>query len=175
MKGPMWKLPSAEKSPRSKPGVPEGPKPKKSERLKALMPDIWALVKPRRGLLGAGLVLMRISPLMTILAFSFLLGFGIVLNKAFGTIRPIFRERGKINAEVTGRLTESLGGVRVVKGYHAEEREEKVFGAGVDRLLMNVMRTLTAMSSVSLSSTLLMGSLGAAIMYLGATEVIAGR
>ena len=57
---------------------------------------------------------------------------------------PIFRERGKINAEVTGRLTESLGGVRVVKGYHAEEREAAVFAAGVERLLDNVLETLTA-------------------------------
>ena len=57
--------------------------------------------------------------------------FAFALNKAFATIRPIFRERGKINAEVTGRLTESLGGVRVIKGYHAEEREESIFAAGV--------------------------------------------
>ena len=63
-----------------------------------------------------------------------------MLQKAFATIRPIFRERGKINAEVTGRLTESLGGVRVVKGYHAEGREAKVFAGGVQRLLDNVMR-----------------------------------
>ena len=61
---------------------------------------------------------------MTLLAFAILLGTGLALQRAFGTIRPIFRERGRINAEVTGRLTESLGGVRVVKGYHAEEREE---------------------------------------------------
>ena len=65
-------------------------------------------------------VLMRISPIMTMIAFGFLLVFGVGLRKAFKTIRPIFRERSKINAEVTGRLTESLGGVRVVKGYHAE-------------------------------------------------------
>ncbi len=68
----------------------------------------------------AFVVLMRISPVMTAIAFGFLLVFGVFLRKAFQTIRPIFRERGKINAEVTGRLTESLGGVRVVKGYHAE-------------------------------------------------------
>ena len=63
-----------------------------------------------------------------------------MLTKAFGTIRPIFRERGKINAEVTGRLTESLGGVRVIKGYHAEEREEGSFAEGVQRLLDNVLK-----------------------------------
>src|SRR5690349_22779102 len=79
------------------------------------------------------------------------------LRKAFAVIRPIFRERAKINAEVTGRLTESLGGVRVVKGYHAEEREENVFAAGVQRLLDNVLKSLTALSMMSLSATVLMG------------------
>ena len=77
------------------------------------------------------------------------------------TIRPIFRERGKINAEVTGRLTESLAGVRVVKGYHAEEREADVFTDGVQRLLDNVMRSLTTMSMMSFSATALMGVVGA--------------
>src|SRR6202050_676199 len=78
------------------------------------------------GLLTAGIaliVLFRISALMTAVAFGFLLLFAIALYKAFGTIRPIFRERSKINAEVTGRIPESLGGVRVVKGYHAEDSE----------------------------------------------------
>ena len=92
------------------------------------------LVEFAGGLLTSGIalvVLFRISALMTVLAFGFLLCFALALNKAFSTIRPIFRERGKINAEVTGRLTESLGGVRVIKGYHAEEREEAVFAGGV--------------------------------------------
>ena len=71
------------------------------------------------------MVLVRISPTMTGIAFGFLVVFGFALRKAFRTIRPIFRERAKINAEVTGRLTESLGGVRVVKGYHAEDREHE--------------------------------------------------
>ena len=83
------------------------------------------------------------------------------MSKAFKNIRPIFRERGKINAEVTGRLTESLAGVRVVKGYHAEASEARVFAAGVQRLLDNVMRSLTAISLMSLSATLLMGVVGA--------------
>jgi len=119
-------------------------------------------------------VLFRISPVMTVLAFSFLLCFAIALNRAFSTIRPIFRQRGKINAEVTGRLAESLGGVRVIKGYHAEEREEAVFAGGVKRLLDNVMRTLTATSVMSLSASLLMGVVGAVIMYVGAHQIIAG-
>jgi len=97
-----------------------------------------------------------------------------VLKKAFVTIRPIFRERGKINAEVTGRLTETLGGIRVVKGYHAERREENVFAAGVQRLLSNVLRTLTATSLMSLSSTALMGIVGAVVMFLGARQIAAG-
>ena len=136
------------------------------------------LVEFAGGLLTSGIalvVLFRISALMTALAFGFLLCFGMALNKAFSTIRPIFRERGKINAEVTGRLAESLGGVRVIKGYHAEEREEKVFAAGVRRLLENVMRTLTATSVMSFSASLLMGVVGAAIMYIGSHEIMAGK
>ncbi len=154
-----------------------------------LVSRIMSDVEGVRNLLGTGLVelagglltsmialvvLFRISALMTILAFSFLLCFAFALNKAFSTIRPIFRERGKINAEVTGRLAESLGGVRVIKGYHAEEREEAVFAAGVRRLLENVMRTLTATSLMSLSASLLMGVVGAIIMYVGAHQILAG-
>src|SRR5205085_3404731 len=93
---------------------------------------------------------------------------------AFGTIRPIFRERGKLNAEDTGRLTESLGGVRVVKGYHAESREASVFAAGVQKLLDNVLKTLTATSVMGLSSTVLLGVVGTVIMYVGAKQIIAG-
>jgi ABC-type multidrug transport system fused ATPase/permease subunit len=154
-----------------------------------LVSRIMSDVEGVRNLLGTGLVdfagglltsvialvvLFRISTLMTALAFGFLLCFGLALNKAFSTIRPIFRERGKINAEVTGRLAESLGGVRVIKGYHAEDREEKVFASGVHRLLDNVMRTLTATSVMSLSASLLMGVVGAVIMYIGSHQIMAG-
>jgi ABC-type multidrug transport system fused ATPase/permease subunit len=154
-----------------------------------LVSRIMSDVEGVRNLLGTGLVelagglltslialvvLLRISALMTVLAFGFLLCFAVALNKAFSTIRPIFRERGKINAEVTGRLAESLGGVRVIKGYHAEEREEAVFAGGVRRLLENVMRTLTATSLMSLSASLLMGVVGAVIMYVGAHQILAG-
>jgi subfamily B ATP-binding cassette protein MsbA len=130
------------------------------------------------GLLTAAIGLflaLRISPLMTGVAVAIVVVFAGVLSKAFKTVRPIFRERGKINAEVTGRLTESLGGVRVIKGYHAEEREAKVFSAGVHRLLENVMRSLTAMSIMSLSATVLMGIVGALIMYLGTHQIYAGN
>src|SRR6202140_557907 len=129
------------------------------------------------GLLTAGIalvVLFRISTLMTVLAFGLLLCFGLALKKAFQTIRPIFRERGKINAEVTGRLTESLGGVPVIKGYHAEDREERVFSIGVMRLLDNVTRSLTASSIMGLSATVLLGVVGAVIMFVGAKQILAG-
>ena len=135
------------------------------------------LVEFAGGLLTAAIafaVLIRISPRMTLFAFSCLVLFSFLLKKAFVTIRPIFRDRGKINAEVTGRLTETLGGVRVVKGYHAEEREEGVFAAGVQRLLGNVLRTLTATSLMSLSSTALMGIVGAVVMLMGARQILAG-
>lgn len=160
-----------------------------SNKTGTLVSRIMSDVEGVRNLLGTGLVdfvgglltsgialvvLFRISPKMTLMAFGFLLCFAVALNKAFATIRPIFRERGKINAEVTGRLTESLGGVRVIKGYHAEERERGVFGRGVQRLLDNVMRTLTATSVMSLSSSLLMGIVGIVVMYVGAHQIMAG-
>jgi len=123
----------------------------------------------------AFVILLKTSAVMTLLAFLILVTFGTLINKAFATIRPIFRARPKINAEVTGRLTESLGGVRVVKGYHAEEREEQVFAGGVQRLLDNVLKTLTATSLMSLSGVLLMGMVSAMIMFLGARQIAAGH
>src|SRR5713226_9696195 len=160
-----------------------------SNKAGTLVSRIMTDVEGVRNLLGTGLVdfvgglltasialvvLLKISAVMTLMTFSFVICFGIALSKAFGTIRPIFRERGKINAEVTGRLTESLGGVRVIKGYHAEEREHKVFSAGVRKLLDNVMRTLTATSVMSLSASVLLGVVGAATMYVGARQSLAG-
>jgi subfamily B ATP-binding cassette protein MsbA len=154
----------------------------------ALVSRIMSDVEGVRNLLGTGLVdfagglvaavialilLLRISTPLTLIAVGSLAVFALTLNKAFATIRPIFRERGKINAEVTGRLTESLGGVRVIKGYHAEEREENVFAAGVRRLLDNVMRTLTATSLMSLSASVLLGIVGAATMYVGGRQMTA--
>ena len=137
----------------------------------ALVSRIMSDVEGVRNLVGTGLVelaggmltalialviMLKISSIMTISAFAVLLIFGFGINKAFATIRPIFRARPKITAEVTGRLTESLGGVRVVKGYHAEEREEKVFASGVQRLLDNVLKTLTATSLMGMSATVLL-------------------
>jgi len=154
-----------------------------------LVSRIMSDVEGIRNLIGTGLVefvgglltavlaliiLLRTSTFMTLVAFGVLVIFGLFLNKAFAAIRPIFRARPKINAEVTGRLTESLGGVRVVKGYHAEEREEKVFASGAQRLLDNVLKTLTTTSLMSLSGVTLMGVVSAIIMYLGARQVLAG-
>ena len=161
-----------------------------SNKTGMLVSRIMSDVEGVRNLIGTGLidfvgglltaviafaVLMRISALMTAIAFGFLLVFGIGLRKAFRVIRPIFRERAKINAEVTGRLTESLGGVRVVKGYHAEAREHDVFSSGVERLLQNVFKTLTATSVMSLSSSTLMGIIGAIVMFMGTREILAGK
>ena len=155
-----------------------------------LVSRIMSDVEGVRNLLGTGLVdfigglltatiafvvLIRISPLMTGIAFAFLLVFGIGLRKVFRLIRPIFRERSKINAEVTGRLTESLGGVRVVKGYHAEAREHAVFSSGVERLLQNVFRTLTITSVMALSTSTVMGLIGAVVMFIGTREIMAGN
>ncbi|HCC56229.1 MAG TPA: ABC transporter permease, partial [Solibacterales bacterium] len=132
-----------------------------------LVARIMSDVEGVRNLIGTGLVeflggltsavmvlyfLFRTSARMTGVTLVILIAFGLTLRKAFSTIRPIFRERGKLNAEVSGRLTESLGGVRVVKGYHAEEREEKVFAKGVNLLLANVLKSLTSMSLMSLSA-----------------------
>src|SRR6516225_9922612 len=160
-----------------------------SNKTGVLVSRIMSDVEGVRNLIGTGLVefagglltatlaliyLLRISVTMTLIAFSVLVVFGLGLNKAFSTIRPIFRARPKITAEVTGRLTESLGGVRVVKGYHAEDREERVFAGGVQRLLDNVLKTLTATSLMSLSGATLMGIVSAIIMFLGARQVLAG-
>ncbi|HEX7550936.1 MAG TPA: ABC transporter ATP-binding protein, partial [Candidatus Methylomirabilis sp.] len=155
----------------------------------ALVSRIMTDVEGVRNLLGTGLVeflgglltavfalgiLLRISPLLTGLALAFVLAFSLVLRKSFRTVRPIFRTRGKINAEVTGRLTESLSGVRVVKGYHAEAREAAVFASGVQRLLDNVLQSLTIIAGMSRSGTLFMGVVGAVVMYVGAREIFAG-
>ncbi|MGE5114678.1 MAG: ABC transporter ATP-binding protein [Acidobacteriaceae bacterium] len=155
-----------------------------------LVSRIMSDVEGVRNLIGTGLVdfvgglltamiafviLLKISVTMTMIAFAALVTFGFALRKAFKIVRPIFRERAKINAEVTGRLTETLGGVRVVKGYHAEEREHEVFEGGVQRLLQNVFKTLTATSLMSLSSAMLMGIVGAVVMFMGARLMIAGK
>ena len=120
-------------------------------------------------------ILIRISTPMTILALSILIAFGLFLKKTFGLLRPIVRERSRINAEVTGRLTESLGGVRVVKGYHAEDSEARVFVEGIARLFRNVKQSISAQAFMSLCSVVALGVVGVLVMYLGAREVTAQR
>src|SRR5215467_8112949 len=156
----------------------------------ALVSRIMSDVEGVRNLVGTGLVdfigglftaaiafvlLLKINVILTFLALGFLLVFGGILRKAFKSIRPIFRERGKINAEVTGRLTESLGGVRVVKGFHAEDREAEVFEAGAFRLFENVRKTLFAGSIISFASTLLMGVVSITVMIIGGRMILSGR
>ncbi len=152
-----------------------------------LVSRIMSDVEGVRNLIGTGLVefvggiltavmafgfLLHASVNMTLIVFAVILTFIFILQNAFKTIRPIFRERAKINAEVTGRLTESLGGIRVIKGYHAEKREASVFAGGVQRLLDNVMKSLTATSLLSFAATTVMGVVGGVVMLLGGHAVL---
>jgi ABC-type multidrug transport system fused ATPase/permease subunit len=159
-----------------------------ANRTGTLVSRIMTDVEGVRNLIGTGLVEFVGGMLTAILAFLYLLNrsvvvtltvftvigvFVVVLQSAFKKIRPIFRERGKINAEVTGRLTESLGGVRVIKGYHAEDREASVFGEGVDRLLRNVISSLTMTSTLGAASTTVLGLVSGLVMWLGGHAVLA--
>lgn len=143
-----------------------------------------------RNLIGTGLVQMiggvitsaialvlvlSISPIMTVLAIVPLLLFVFISMRAFKTIRPIFRERGAIRAAVTGRLTESFGGVRVIKGFNAEGREEEVFAEGAQQIFLNVKRTLTTTALVTSAATLLLGVASVIIMGLGGELIIRDR
>ena len=148
----------------------------------ALVSRIMSDVEGVRNLIGTGLVqmiggiftavislvlLIRISPSMTLFVLAPITVFGYVALKAFGYIRPVFRTRGKINAEVTGRLTESLAGVRVIKAFNAEQQEHVTFEQGVDRLYQNVKKSLTATALMTSSSTFLIGVATTGIMGIG--------
>jgi len=161
-----------------------------ANRTGLLVSRIMSDVEGIRNLVGTGLVefvgglmtavmafvfLLHRSPRMTLIVFAVVGAFVFILQKAFKTIRPIFRERAKISGEVTGRLTESLGGVRVVKGYHAEVREAGVFSVGVLRLLENVMRSLTATSLLSMAATTVLGVVGGLVMLLGGHLAMRGQ
>ncbi len=119
-------------------------------------------------------MLININAWMTLFVLLPVAVFAIVALKAFGYIRPVFRERGKINAEVTGRLTETLGGVRVIKAFNAEESENLSFERGVERLFQNVKKSLTATAAMSSSATLLLGIASAGIMGIGGYFMIGG-
>lgn len=153
----------------------------------ALVSRIMSDVEGVRNLIGTGLVqlvggsitaivalvlLLRTSVSMTLFTLVPLAIFAIIALKAFKVIRPIFRNRGKINAEVTGRLTETLGGVRVIKGFNAEEQENKVFEEGVDRLFQNVKKSLTATAFMTSSSTFLLGIATTGIMGIGGYKIM---
>jgi ABC-type multidrug transport system fused ATPase/permease subunit len=148
----------------------------------ALVSRVMTDVEGVRNLVGTGLVqliggsitaiisfvwLIKINAMMTLVVIVPVVIFGIVMLKAFGYIRPIFKARGKINAEVTGRLTETLNGVRVIKGFNAEEQENKTFEKGVEQLFLNVKKSLTATALISSSSTFLIGLATAGIMGIG--------
>jgi ATP-binding cassette, subfamily B, putative efflux pump len=143
-----------------------------------------------RNLVGTGLVQLIGGMLTAVIAFGILLylnlkltlgtvfllaAFAAAMSVAFKKLRPIFRKRGEINAEVTGRLNESLGGVRLVKTYVAEPREEKVFGEGVDRLFKNIASTITGTSAVGAFTTVIVGGIGVMILMIGGRAIITGQ
>ena len=124
--------------------------------------------------LGLG-VLFYLNWQLTIVTLIVLGAFGGGMAYAFKTLRPLFRERGKINAEVTGRLAEALGGIRVVKSYTAEKREEIVFTKGAHRLFRNVAQSMTGVSATTAGSTVIVGIIGILMIWLGGRAIIAGR
>jgi subfamily B ATP-binding cassette protein MsbA len=125
-------------------------------------------------ILGLG-VLFYLNWQLTVITLIVLALFGGGMAYAFKTLRPLFRERGKINAEVTGRLTEALGGIRVVKSYTAEKREEIVFTKGAHRLFRNVAQSMTGVSATTAGSTVIVGIIGILMIWLGGRDIIAGR
>lgn len=151
---------------------------KSGELVSRIMTDVEGV----RNIIGTGLVqliggsltaiaslvfLISINPLMTLFVLLPVIIFAVVALKAFGYVRPIFKKRGQINAEVTGRLTETLNGVRVIKGFNAEEQENKIFQEGVDRLFRNIRKSLTANAVIINSSSFLLGLASAGIMGIG--------
>ncbi len=155
----------------------------------ALVSRIMNDVEGVRNLIGTGLVqlvggsftaivslviLIKLNPWMTLFVFVPLSIFGVIALKAFKYIRPIFRTRGKINAEVTGRLTETLAGVRVIKAFNAEAQEQVVFEKGVDKLYQNVKKSLTATAFMTSAATFLIGVATTGIMGMGGYYMIQG-
>jgi len=155
----------------------------------ALVSRVMSDVEGVRNLVGTGLVqliggsftsilalilLIQLNPIMTFVVLIPVVLFAVVMMKAFGYIRPIFKNRGKINAEVTGRLTETLNGVRVIKGFNAEQQESEIFEKGVEKLYLNVKKSLTATALITSSSTFLIGLASAGIMGIGGYYVMGG-
>ena len=119
-------------------------------------------------------VLFYLNWQLTTVTLLILLTFGGAMATAFKRLRPLFRERGKINAEVTGRLNETLGGIRVVKAYTVERREQRVFTHGAHRLLRNVARSITGVSATTAVSTLVIGAIGVLMILVGGRAILAG-
>ena len=158
---------------------------KTGELVSRIMNDVEGV----RNLVGTGLVQLVGGTITAIVAFAFLaridfvmtllvlvpLGlFGFVSTRAFQTLRPAFRERGELRAEVTGRLTEALGGIRVIKGFHAIEKESEIFETGVLRIFQNVKQTLTTSSTVTSLGTFFIGTAGVLIMGYGGRQILQG-
>jgi ABC-type multidrug transport system fused ATPase/permease subunit len=156
----------------------------------ALVSRIMNDVEGVRNLVGTGLVqligglltavislilLIKISPMMTFYVLVPVALFAVVAAKAFTYIRPIFKMRGVINADVTGRLTESINGVRVIKGFNAEEQENKTFEKGVEQLFLNVKKSLTSTAIITSAAALLLGLASAGIMGIGGYMIIQGK
>ncbi len=159
---------------------------KSGELVNRIMFDVEGL----RNLVGTGLVdfcgglltailalaiLFTTSALLTVLALIIVVSIASAMFFGFNRMRPLFKERSKIQGEITGRLQETLSGVRVIKGYHAETREEATFSKGIDRLLANVLRSLTGISLVNQSAVVLLGLIGALVMWIGTREILAGH
>jgi subfamily B ATP-binding cassette protein MsbA len=136
------------------------------------------LVQLVGGLVTAGIglgVLVYLNWRLTLVTMVVLATFGAGMAYAFNTLRPLFRERGKLNAQVTGRLTEALGGIRVVKSYTAEKREEIVFTQGAHRLFRNIAQSMTGVSATTAGSTVIIGVVGVLMVWLGGNDIVAGR
>ena len=119
-------------------------------------------------------VLFYINWQLTTINLFILAAFGAVMATAFTRLRPLFRERGKINAEVTGRLAESLGGIRIVKAYIAEKREERVFAQGIHRLFRNIAQSMTGVSATTAFGSVVVGAIGSVMIVMGSRSILAG-
>lgn len=127
------------------------------------------------GVLTAALalgVLFYLNWQLTVAILVFLLLFGAAMALAFSRLRPIFRERGQLNAEVTGRLTETLGGIRVIKAYRMEAREQHVFSEGVGRLFANIKRSITGTSAITTFATVIIGAVGVLMIFFGGRAIL---
>src|SRR6185436_15767893 len=120
-------------------------------------------------------VLLYLNWHLTLITLSIMSSFAIGMSIAFSRLRPIFRERGKIQGEVTGRLAESLGGIRIVKAYTAERREQLVFARGVHRLFRNVASTVTGVSATMAFTSIILGVVGVIMTLMGGRAILDGR